>query len=570
MTERTGLLRAPSTATWWRAQTPGARRTMLAGGSATMVLAVVACLFTGLSPVLPVLLALLLFVSVRPFPGVIYVAIVLSAPLGLWMIGVKDLVGDAFGGRDYALSLSASVIAWCLLAVTLIRRPPSRRQMLIWGAGVVLSGVWVLIGIAHHGVVQTLVGVRLTGLPVILLVVLAGLTRRELYRLVTVTAWLLIANAVAGVVEYVIGPERLLELGLPDGTAVRYIGTTFRAPGLTEVNAALGLLAGSFLLGYAALWLVQDNRPRNVVWHLGAGAALISLALSTSRTGALLLAGGLIAAVVLNRGGSPAARRRGRWIGIVVVVCVVLGLVAVGATGSSSLFERFGVWGRLLRSAASWYGVGVGGVGAATNSRASNSPQIFVDNYFVSVALQFGIPVLVALMITVGWVLVRLSRRSQRQPGNVVHLAVLAGLSAACLMIEVWEYAGAMMCLALFVGYAFRSESPAGDPEPPGSATAVPGSATAAPASATTAPASEAPALDETVRLSVESVADTVVRRQDDLGGPAGQHRSRTVPEAPALDETVRLSVESVADTVVLHRDDLGGPAVQHRTERLR
>jgi hypothetical protein len=500
---------------------------MLAGGSATMVLAVVACLFTGLSPVLPVLLAFLLFLSVRPFPGVVYLAIVLSAPLGLWMIGLKRLAGDAFGGRDYALSLSTSVVAWCLLAVTLIRRPPSRRQMLIWGTGVVLSGVWVLIGIAHHGVVQTLVGVRLTALPLILLVVLAGLTHRELYRLVTVTAWLLIANAVAGVTEYVIGPRRLIELGLPDGTAVRYIGTTFRAPGLTEVNAALGLLAGSFLLGYAALWLIHDHRPRNVVWHVGAGAALISLALSTSRTGALLLAGGLIAAVVLNRGGGPAARRRGRWIGIGVVVCVVGGLVAVGATGSSSLFERFRVWGHLLRSAAPWYGVGVGGVGAATNSRASNSPQIFVDNYFVSVALQFSIPVLVAVVITIGWALVRLSRRSQRQPSNVVHLALLAGLSAACLMIEIWEYAGAMMCLALFVGYALRIESPAVvDPEPPVSATDASTSATPSPTSATPPPTSAAPALDETVRLSVKSVADTVVLRRDDLGGPAVQHRT--------------------------------------------
>jgi hypothetical protein len=281
-------------------------------------------------------------------------------------------------------------------------------------------------------------------------------------------AWLLIANAVAGVAEYVIGPQRLVELGLPEGTAVRYIGTTFRAPGLTEVNAALGLMAGSFLLGYAALWLVRDLRPRSVGWHMGAGAAVIGLALSTSRTGALLLAAGLVAAVALNRGGGQAARRRGRLIGLGVVVCVVAGFVAVGATGSSSLFERFEVWGRLLRSGPPWFGLGVGGVGAATNSRESSSPQIFTDNYFVSIALQFGIPVLIGLLIALVWGLVRLSRRSARQPRNVVHLAVLAGLAAGCLMIEVWEYAGAMMCLALFVAYAMRAWPPAlGKPAQP-------------------------------------------------------------------------------------------------------
>jgi hypothetical protein len=536
-----GLLRAPSTAAWWRARTLGARRAIIIGGTATLALAVVACLFAGISPLLPFLLAFLVFVAVRPFPGMVYVAIVFCAPLGLWAIGVKKLVGDAFGGRDYALSLSASAVACALLIVTLIRRPPSRRQALAWGTGVGLSGVWVLIGFAHHGIAQTLVGVRLTALPVILLIVVIALSARELYRLVTLTAWLMIANAVAGVAEYVIGPARLVEFGLPEGTAVRYIGSTFRAPGLTEVNAALGLLSGSFLLGYAVLWLVRDLRPRHVVWHVAAGAALISLALSTSRTGALLLAGGLIAAVVLNRGGGPAARRRGRLIGIGVVVCVLAGFVAVGATGSSSLFERFRVWGDLLRAGELWYGAGVGGVGAATNSRASNSPQIFVDNYFVSVALQFGVPVLVALVIALVWGLVRLSRRSEREPWNVVHLAVLVGLSAGCLMIEVWEYADAMMCLALFVAYAMRAGPPASETDP-----VVPAESAEPAAHADVA----GPALDDTVRLS--------------------------------LDDTVRLSVESVADTVVLQWNDLNrpriprqphsrvDPAVQYRTERHR
>jgi len=524
MTGVIGLLRAPSTAAWWRMQTPGRRLSIVANGSAIMVLGVVTCLLAGKSPLLPFLLAFLLFAAVRPFPGTVYVAIVFCAPLGLWMIGVKALVGDAFGGRDYVLSLSSSAVAWSLLIVTLIRRPPSWRQALAGGAALVLSGVWVLIGFAHHGIVQTLVGVRLTALPVILLLVMVALTARELSRLVTIMAWLMIANAIAGVGEYVIGPARLVELGLPEGTAIRYIGDTFRAPGLTEVNAALGLLAGSFLLGYCALWLVRDLRPRHVVWHVGAMAALISLALSTSRTGALLLAGGLIAAVVLNRGGGPAARKRGRLIGLGVVVCVVAGLVAVGATGSSSLFERFGVWGRLLRSSAPLYGVGVGGAGAATTSRASNSPQIFVDNYFVSVALQFGVPVLVALVIAVVWALVRLSRRSQWQPSTVVHLAVLAGLSAACLMIEAWEYAGAMMCLALFIAYPIRTRPPASEPDPVVSA------------EATESVEPAAPAVASDPALSLEAAADTAVHlgesaiggQPDLVGNPAERHSERS------------------------------------------
>jgi hypothetical protein len=389
-----------------------------------------------------------------PLIGMSYVLVVLMAPLGLWMIRADDFLAWIFFGREYALSLSSAVVAVALLVHTLIRRPPTRRQLLLSVPLFAVLGIWSLIGIGHHGLAQTVAGARLTLLPLILLVVALGFSARELDRLITVTAWLVIANGVAAVVEYIIGPGQLVAWGFEEGRAVRLIGDTFRAPGLTEVNAELGLLAGAFLLGYAALWLVRPLRPRNLIWHVAAGAAAVSLALSTSRSGALLLAGGLVTAVVLNRGGGPAARKRARIMGGAIVVLLVAGFAAVGATGMSSLLQRFEVWGALIEDGEPWLGVGVGGAGAATFSRAASSPEVFVDNYFVSVVLQYGFPIATVVAGLLVWGLYRLSRKSAEHGRYAVHLALLAGLACGSLMIELWEYTLAMVCLALFLAYA--------------------------------------------------------------------------------------------------------------------
>ncbi|GAB1642013.1 O-antigen ligase family protein [Krasilnikovia sp. MM14-A1259] len=513
-----GLLRSERLRPWWVSRTRGARIALLWGGAALLAGAEVVSLAAGLHPALPFVVAFLLFVALRPFPGAVFAATVFFAPLGLWLLGVQRLVGDAFGGHDYVLSLSASVVCCTLLLVTLIRRRPTQRQLTVAVVAAAIFAIWIPIGVAHHGVSQTLVGVRLMVLPVVMLVVVLGLSVRELHLLISVTAWLVIANAVAAVAEYIIGPTRLLAYGFEPDRAIRYIGSTFRAPGLTEVNAALGLLCGAYLLGYAALWLVRDLRPNRLLWHVAGGAAAVGLVLSTSRTGALLLVGGMVVAIVLNRGGGPAARKRARWIGVAVVAVVLGGFAALGVTGSTSTFERFTIWGRLLRSGAPWYGNGMGSVGAATNSRASSSAQVFVDNYFVSVSLQLGIPVLVTVLALVCWGLYRLSRGSSRHPEYAVHLAVLAGLASGCVMIEVWEYATAMLCLVTFVAFAVRAGSLSGPPE--------------------TGPDGDEPGsevLAETVRLQPGAAAETV-RLQLDLSGET------VVMNRPGIDDTVILN----------------------------
>ncbi|MGW1057422.1 O-antigen ligase family protein [Micromonospora rubida] len=429
-------------------------------GGALLLLAVVGCALAGVSPVAPLFLAGLGVVAARPVPGLVYVLIVLNAPLGLWMTGVQGLVGDAFGGREYVLSVSAAAVVGVLFARTALLGRWTRTRLLTGAAVLLVVAVWTLIGVAHHGAAQTLVGVRLTLVPLLLLVVLAALTRPQVLTVLTALSWLLVANAVAAVGELAVGPARLVRWGFEEDRAVRYIGDTFRVPGLTEFNGELGILAGAYLLGYVTLWLTRRARPARWSWHAGGLAAVACLALSTSRSGALLVVAGVLAAVLLDRSGGAAGRRRARLVGLGVVACVAVGFAAVGATGARSLFERFDVWAGLLGGDLPLWGLGIGGVGAATTSRVTAGPQVFVDNYFVSVGLQYGLWAIVVLVAGIGYGLVRLWRRTAAHPTSVLHVAVLAGLAASFLVIEAWEYPGAMMCLAAFVAYGLRLDDP--------------------------------------------------------------------------------------------------------------
>jgi hypothetical protein len=436
----------------------------LAAAGVPVLLGAVGYLAVGLPPALPLAVAVLAVLAVRPFAGLVYAMVVLAAPLGLWLVGVRAAVGWAFGGRAYALNLSVVVVIFALLVTTVVRRRRfTRRELVVAAAAGLVVAAWSLVGFAHHGVAQTLVGVRIVLLPLAALVVIAALPLRDIRRLLTVLSWLVLANAVAAVGEVVVGPARLAKWGFDRDRTIRYIDGTFRAPGLTEFNAALGMLAGAYLLGYLALWLTGVARPRQRSWHAGAAAGAVCLALSTSRSGALLLAGGLVAAVVLNRSGGAAGRRRSRLLGLAVVGCVAVGFVAVGATGMNSMLQRFDVWSSLLRAHVPLYGLGIGAVGAATNSRVAAGPQMFVDNYYISVALQFGPLALAVLVAAVVYALVRLWRRSAHHPTYVLYLAVVAGLACTFLVIEAWEYAAAMLGLAVFVAYVWRFDRTGAD-----------------------------------------------------------------------------------------------------------
>jgi hypothetical protein len=385
--------------------------------------------------------------------------VVITVPLGLWLLGVQALAGMLSGGRAYVLNLSSAVIICALAVVAVLRRGAElpMRWVSIGAGAVAAAAVWGGIGIARHGVAQTATGLRLILVPVAVIVVVATLPPAAVRRLITILSWLVVANAVAGVAELAVGPARLVQIGFSEDRNVRYIDGVFRVPGLTEFNAELGMLAGAYLLGYMASWLTPGARPRRPSWHAGALAATVCLVLSTSRSGALLVVAGVFGAVVLRR----PAKRVGRVLSFVLaggLVVAVAGAFAVfGAAGSRSLFERFAVWGDLLRGVP-LLGRGIGGAGAATYSRVASGPPVFVDNYFINVGLQFGPIVMVILIGAVVAALAGLARGSVRHRQYVMPIAVVSGLAAASLVIDSWEFPAAMLALILFCAHGLRAD----------------------------------------------------------------------------------------------------------------
>jgi hypothetical protein len=386
--------------------------------------------------------------------GLAYAMVVITVPLGL-----RLLSGLAFGGRGYVVSLSGAVVICGLAVMVALRR--GRRLPMPWAgvvAAAVVAGLWSGVGIAHHGLPQTATGLRLIVIPTAMIVIVAALPHPAIERMITLLAWLTMANAAAAVVELAVGPARLVRIGFSDTKNVRYIDGVFRVPGLTEVNAELGMLAGAYLLGYVASWLTPETRPRRWPWHAGAVAAVACLALSTSRSGAVLLVAGVLGAVLLRRPRGRARRALSLALAGGLVVVVAGAFAVLGAAGSRSLFERFGVWRDLVRAMPP-FGYGIGGAGAATFSRVASSAPVPVDNYFLNIGLQFGPVVMAAFAVAVAGALVWLARRSADDPRWTVVVAAVAGLATASLVIDAWEFPAAVLALALFCAHGLREEA---------------------------------------------------------------------------------------------------------------
>ncbi|MET8148633.1 hypothetical protein ACIBSW_35375 [Actinoplanes sp. NPDC049668] len=391
--------------------------------------------------------------------GLGYTMVVVAVPLGLWLLGIQKVAGLAFGGRDYVLNLSGSVVVCALAVAVVLRRGwtlPLRWVNVALAVGLA-AAAWSAVGVAHHGLGQTLTGLRLILVPVAMIVVVVALRPAAVRRLLTLLSWLVVANAVAGLVELAVGPARLVRIGFSEDRNIRYIDGVFRVPGLTTFNAELGMLAGVYLLGYLACWLTPRARPRRWSWHAGAVAATTCLAMSTSRSGALLVLGGVLGAVLLPRSRSRARRVAMLALAGGLVVAVVGAFAVLGAAGSRSLFERFGVWAGLLRGVPA-AGFGIGGAGAATYSRVADSPPVFVDNYYLNLGLQFGPVVMAVLIAAVVGALAWLAKNSAARPQWVMPIALVAGLAAASLVIDTWEFQAAMLAAFLFCAHGLRPE----------------------------------------------------------------------------------------------------------------
>lgn len=322
--------------------------------------------------------------------------------------------------------------------------------------GVVTRAIVVLLTIAGPGLVVALLRApalsSLAAANVILPPVLALLagsatsqsSSKRLFRLATL---LMIANAIASIVEVRVGVHGLLDAGLQYGTEVREFGaSTLRAPALAGDNAAAGIAAAALLVWVLAM---RDDHQLvgNPLRGLAAASSGIVLVLSTSRSGLALLV--VAAASLALSKGSPGNRQ---WSRVLIAFVAVVGFVAYGLTSSTSLAARLDVWRGLTNSGLTWFGHGLGSVGAATYSRFSSwSPQ-FADNYWLSVYLQFGLWGTVMTVWWLGRALALLGPRLRRQPEAGALCALAASVALTSIFVELWEYSAGMILLGFVSG----------------------------------------------------------------------------------------------------------------------
>ena len=411
-----------------------------AGAAVTVVLG-------ALSAAIPALLA-----GLAALPFVLLVPVV---PIAIAVLADGVALPLLLSGRGTA-QVNVIVLGAVLLGVVvplLRRRVDAATAWMILMLGAAVSG-GIVIAIVEFPLAQTLSGLRYVLVPALVAVLASTLTARTMRMLLRVVTVTMTLSAIAAAVETAIGSDRLLTLtGLAYGVSIRNFGEALRAPGLFATNFHLGAFAGVMAAVALLWWGTLPGADRDLGWRAVAlVTSVASLLLSTYRTGVLLLVVAIVAAVVLGGGAVRA------WAKVVVVVVglgVAVGFQIAGLANTSSILERIGIWGRLLAGPPALLGNGIGAVGAASGAQGS-ARQIFTDNYFISLWLQFGVLgiVVVGIFVAIAARLLMLGRRGNRAAALAACLWI--GVLVAFVFVEFWEYTSAMSLVTAVVAFSTR------------------------------------------------------------------------------------------------------------------
>lgn len=219
-------------------------------------------------------------------------------------------------------------------------------------------------------------------------------------RLFSVMYMLQIVNLIAATLQSVLGPTRLLSLGLDYGTNVRTFGSILRAPGLTLTNYYLGTFSAvCFALAYIQLFTLEKNISYGYKFLVKTSmlSSLLCLLLSSFRAGILfIVVTVLLTEMFLKRNFTK------------VTFVIALGFAAILFALSKSFFlidsqsmsERLQLWRNLFQGKNLFYGQGLGSSGAVSlSSYASLDFKVVTDNQYLSAIFQTGIVGLMLLIL---------------------------------------------------------------------------------------------------------------------------------------------------------------------------
>ncbi|CAN5357183.1 hypothetical protein BH09ACT1_BH09ACT1_08060 [soil metagenome] len=409
----------------------------------TTVGGIFAVLFGAVAAAFPVAIA-----AVIALPAIVFVPVVALAIAVLADGIVFPLL--LLGTGPTLLNIGVLAAGILALPAVLIRSSANRTVIRVVTVLAVLTATGIVAGLLTEPPGQVLSGVRYFAVPLMVAVLASTLTDRMLRLVLKGVTILITASAIAAAVETALGSDELLKItGLAYGVSIRNIGAALRAPGTFATNYHLGAYA-SVVAVIALLWWGRlDGARRDIVWRLVALAAAIAcLAFSTYRTGVVLLVVSVLAAAFL----SGTAVSRGIKITVAVVgIAVAAGFFAIGLGSTNSFFQRLDVWGALFEGVPAFLGHGIGYAGAASGA-AGSAKQIFTDNYYISLWLQFGIPgiVIIGIFFGIFVALFRAGRRGNRRAAIAVSL--WTGTLVAFFFVELWEYTSAMCLIALVIG----------------------------------------------------------------------------------------------------------------------
>jgi hypothetical protein len=266
-------------------------------GAVLVVAACAVCVSRGATLGLEVAAVLLVFVSfVVAFLTAPHRAIALTIVLFALVPMMKDFITPSAGAIKDVVDLAAVLAAVILLAV-------ERRRMDRWVA--ILVGLFLVlyiidIGHGHGG--QWVEGIRLTGEPMLLLVVgfLLPEPRRNLRWALGAFVIAGVLNALYGLLQQALGPATLISLGYSYTDQVRTIGAHLRSFG--TVDDPFSYAALLYFSVAAAYFLLRRGW---LLWTIEV-ILLLGLLASTVRTALLVLLGFLVLAAIHKRYGFPA------------------------------------------------------------------------------------------------------------------------------------------------------------------------------------------------------------------------------------------------------------------------
>ena len=378
-----------------RDRVTGDRAVPLVAGSLALSVALGAlALATGQSPLL-----LLAAVLVGPVLVVAAVALVLRPQRGVLLLaallpfdGLQQIVGFPAGWKE---ALTLAVLGATFVAPFAVRAT---------GRGRLPQWTYLIVALAALGVVSAVLvgGSRgLVGLKVGFFYVLLALAvwrcpldARERDRLVSILMATGFATAVFGLVQQLLGPDRLVDLGYEYNTDIRTAGGFLRSFSTFDTSFAFALYLMVVVLVGLAVALGAPRRLRNRLFLLSLPVILAAMAVAITRVAFLGLAAGLVYLAITKYRSLVVVFIDG------VVIAAVLLVAAASFSGAflstSSSEARFDLWGgNVSEIVAHPFGAGVGATGAAAEKAAEvagSDEEVFQpDNYYFKIAYEFGV-----------------------------------------------------------------------------------------------------------------------------------------------------------------------------------